>query len=181
MALVISLRDPVDLVPLTFILFSRSCRSWIFKVCSVVRSWGSRILRILDPRFLFHRGILEILDLEFLVMKWDPGDPGSYIFALSWDPGDLGSWLSDLAVGSCRSWILKSYFVVGSCRSWIPIFGCGTCLPSRSFVTVPMHSKTGMTTTFSGISDNHDRLHPRLARIENILVYHPFGYNQKWN
>ena len=82
MALVISLRDPVDLVPLAFILFSGSCRSWIFKVCSVVRSWGSRILRILDSNF-FHRGILEILDLEFWAMKWDPGDPGSCIFALS--------------------------------------------------------------------------------------------------
>ena len=128
MALVISLRDPMDLVPLTFILFLRSYRSRIFKVCSVLRSWGSRILRILDPRFLFHCGILELLDLEFLVMKRNPGDPGPYIFALSWDPGDLGSWLSDLAVGSCRSWILKSYFVIGSCRSWILIFGCGRCL-----------------------------------------------------
>ena len=93
-----------------------------------VRSWGYRILRVLDPIFLFHCGILEILDHEFLVTKWDPEDPGPYIFALSWGPGDIGSWLSDLAVGSCRSWILKSYFVVRSCRSWILIFGCGTCL-----------------------------------------------------
>ena len=50
---------------------------------------------------------------------------------------------------------------------------------SRSFVTAPMHSKTGMPTIFKGISDNHDRLLPQLARMEKILVYHPFGYNQK--
>ena len=42
--------------------------------------------------------------------------------------------------------------------------------PSQSVVTVPMHSKTGIPTTFKGISDNHDRLHPQLARMENILV-----------
>ena len=137
MASVISSQDPVDLVPVIFILSSRSCRSWIFKVCSVVRSWGSRILQILDPRFLFHRGILEILDLEFLVMKWDPWDPGSYIFVLLWDPGDLRSSLSDLAVGSCRSLILRSYFVVGSCRSWILMLGCGTCLATRPHFELP--------------------------------------------
>ena len=34
----------------------RSCRSWIFKVCSVKKSWGSWILRILDTKFMFHRG-----------------------------------------------------------------------------------------------------------------------------
>ena len=51
----------------------RSCRSWIFKVCLVLRSWGSWILRILEPNFLFHR---EILDL---------GDPGSWILR-SWIP-----------------------------------------------------------------------------------------------
>ena len=50
---------------------------------------------------------------------------------------------------------------------------------SRSFMTVPMHLKTGMPNTFKGISNNHDRLHPQLSRMENILVYHPFGYNQK--
>ena len=49
--------------------------------------------------------------------------------------------------------------------------------PPRPFVTVLMHSKTDMPTTFKGISDNHDRLQPQLARIENILVYRPFGYN----
>ena len=53
--------------------------------------------------------------------------------------------------------------------------------PSRSFVTVPMHSNTGMTTIFKGISDIHDRLHPQMVRMENILVYHQFGYNHKWN
>ena len=41
-----------------------------------MRSWGSWILRILDPNFLFHRGILEILDLDFLFLQWDPEDPG---------------------------------------------------------------------------------------------------------
>ena len=35
-------------------------------------------MRILDPGFLFHRGILEILDVHFLFLQWDPGDPGSY-------------------------------------------------------------------------------------------------------
>ena len=93
---------------------ARSRRSWIFKVCSVLRTWGSLILRILDPKFLFHHRILGILDLNLLLLQWDPGDPGSYIF-LSWDPGDLGSWLSDFAAGSCRSWILTFYFIVWSC------------------------------------------------------------------
>ena len=40
----ILLRNPADLLPLTFVLFLRSCRSWILKVCSVVRSWRSWIL-----------------------------------------------------------------------------------------------------------------------------------------
>ena len=31
-----------------------------------MRSWGSWILRIMDPKFLFHRGILEILYPKFL-------------------------------------------------------------------------------------------------------------------
>ena len=55
----------------------RSCRSWIVKVSSVLRSWRSWILRILDPKFTFYYGILEILDLGFLLLQWDPGDPGS--------------------------------------------------------------------------------------------------------
>ena len=53
--------------------------------------------------------------------------------------------------------------------------------PSQSFVTVPTHSKTGMTTTVKGINDTHHRLHPQLARMKNVLVCHPFGYNQNWN
>ena len=59
-------------------LFLRSCRSYIFKVCSVLISWGSWISCILDPNFLFLLGILEILSLDVFVLKWDPGDPGSY-------------------------------------------------------------------------------------------------------
>ena len=128
MAFGILLRDPVDLATLTVILFLRSCRSWIFKTCSVMRSWGSWILRILDPKFVPHPGILKILNLDFFVLKWDPGDPGSQILILSWDPEDLGSWLRGFAMGSCRSWILTFYFFVGSCGSWIQIFGCSTCM-----------------------------------------------------
>ena len=66
-AVCILLRYPVDLLPWTFILFLRSCRPWILKVCSVVGSWVSWILRILDPIILFHLEILEILDLDVLV------------------------------------------------------------------------------------------------------------------
>ena len=55
--------DPVDLGSL--------------KCFPVVGPWGSRILWILDPKFVFHPRILEILDLDVLVLKWDPGDPGS--------------------------------------------------------------------------------------------------------
>ena len=58
-------------------LYLRSCGFWIIKDCSVVGSWGCWILRILDPKFLFHYGILEILDIDVLVLKWDSGDPGS--------------------------------------------------------------------------------------------------------
>ena len=67
MALDILLWDPVDLVHWTCTLFLKSCRSGIFKVCSVVRSWRSWILGILDPKFLLHCGILETLDLGFCI------------------------------------------------------------------------------------------------------------------
>ena len=78
----------MDIVPGTFILFLRSCRSWVialgyeprawvFKVCSIMSSWGFGSLWIWDPKFLFHHGIPKILDLDFLVLKWEPGDPGS--------------------------------------------------------------------------------------------------------
>ena len=56
-----------------------SCRSWIFYVCSVLRSRGCWILQILYLIF-FHRRILEILDLEFVLLQWDPGSPGSHFF-----------------------------------------------------------------------------------------------------
>ena len=91
MALGILLRDHADLVSLTFILAVRFCRSWIFKVCSSLRSWESWILRILDLNFLFHRGILEVLDLIFFCF----------------------------AVGSRRSWILNFSLVVIFWRFWI--------------------------------------------------------------
>ena len=86
---IIMLSDPVDHGSWLFVADScgscavnihfvvRSCRSWIFKVCSVLRSWRSWILQILHPKFSFHCGILEILDLGFLLLQWDPGDPGS--------------------------------------------------------------------------------------------------------
>ena len=35
-------------------------------------SWVYWISRILDPKFLFHRGILEILELDFWGRKWIP-------------------------------------------------------------------------------------------------------------
>ena len=53
----------------------RSCGFYIFKVCSVVR-----IVGILDPTFLFHRGILQILDLDFSGGGGDSGDSGSHFF-----------------------------------------------------------------------------------------------------
>ena len=112
----------------TCILFLRSCRCWIFKVCSIMVFWVSWILRILDPNFVLYHRILEILDFDDLVLKWDLWDPGPQNIDIWWDPGDIGSWLSHSAVGSCRSWILTFYFVVRSCGSWILIFDCGTCL-----------------------------------------------------
>ena len=81
------LPDPADHGSLHFVM--RSCRSWIFKVRSVLRSWRYWILWIWDPKFSLPYGILEILDLIFLLLQWDPGDPGSYF--LPWDRGDLGS------------------------------------------------------------------------------------------
>ena len=64
------------------------------------------ILGILDPKFLFHHGVLEILYLFFFwLLKWDPRvldpkflfcreilgilDPDEVI--LPWDPVDIGS------------------------------------------------------------------------------------------
>ena len=35
-----------------------------------MRSWESWTMRILDPNFLHHRGILEILDLDFCFSSW---------------------------------------------------------------------------------------------------------------
>ena len=63
-----------------------SCRSWsLINLQSLIRL---EILEIMDLEdlgsdFLFHRGILEILDLDYLLLQWEPGDPGSLIFALS--------------------------------------------------------------------------------------------------
>ena len=33
------------------------------------------ILEILDPKLLLHCGILEILDIDYLLLQWDTGDP----------------------------------------------------------------------------------------------------------
>ena len=86
----ILLRDPVDLLPRKFILFLRSCRPWILKACSVIGSWRSLVLRILDPNFVFHRGILEILDPKFLLCReiLEILDPDKVI--LPWNPVDSG-------------------------------------------------------------------------------------------
>ena len=45
---------------------------------------------------MFHRRNLEILDLDFLLLQRDPGDPGSLFLSLNL--GDLGSGLSDFAL-----------------------------------------------------------------------------------
>ena len=103
----------------------RSCRSCIFKIWSVLRYWGSWILRILDSEFLFHRGILEILDLVFVtvVRSWR-----SWILIFCFVVRSWRSWI--LTKWFCRGILqilnLDIYSVVGSCRSWILIFGCGT-------------------------------------------------------
>ena len=52
---------------------------------------------------------------------------------------------------------------------------------SQSLCTKLTNSKTVISTTCKGISDNHCRLHPQLARTGAVLSYHPFGRNQKWN
>ena len=45
-----------------------------------------------------------------------------------------------------------------------------------------INSETVIPTTFKGISDKHDRLHPQqLAQRGAVLPYHPFGCNQKGN
>ena len=49
---------------------------------------------MLDSKFVFLRGILEILDLDFLfVLRWDPRRSGPLLFVLTWDFGDFGSRL----------------------------------------------------------------------------------------
>ena len=58
--------DLVSILNIDFVV--RSFRSGIFfKFCSVLRFWGSWILRILDSKILFHGEILDILDLDFFV------------------------------------------------------------------------------------------------------------------
>ena len=45
---------------------------------------GTIFIKFASSLFIvFHHGILEILDLDFFVLKWDPGDPGSQILILS--------------------------------------------------------------------------------------------------
>ena len=78
MVLGILLRDSVDLAPWTLVLILRSGWSWIFKVCSFVRSWGS---------YAFGYWILNIWlivrswrswILLFWFLNWDSGDPRSW-------------------------------------------------------------------------------------------------------
>ena len=106
MALGILLQIPVDLVPWIHFVVG-SCRSWIFKLCSVLRPWRSWILRISDPKFSFHREIREILDLDFCYCTGilDILDP---IFVCLY--GEILEILNpDWVVGSCRSWILTLF------------------------------------------------------------------------
>ena len=83
MALGILLRVPVGLV--------RSCSSWIFKVCFVLRSWRSWILGS------------WILNFRFIVGSWR----SCILFCFV------------IAVGSWRSLTLNFCFVVRPWRSWI--------------------------------------------------------------
>ena len=83
------LSDPVDHASWHFL--ERSCRSCTLNMvfaCEILKTldllslffleiFGSWILRILDPKFSFYRGILEIQDLDFLLLRWDAGGPGS--------------------------------------------------------------------------------------------------------
>ena len=48
-------------------------------------------------------------------------------------------------------------------------------------MTASTDSKTVIPLPFKGISDNHGRLHPQLARTGAALSFHPFGYNEKGN
>ena len=91
-ALGILLRDLVDVGHWTFILFWDPRGTWMFKVCSVVRSWGSWIIIFVssrDPRdvgFLLCREIMGILDLDWAILSWDPVDLAFwyFIFVVSW-------------------------------------------------------------------------------------------------
>ena len=132
----ILLQDPVNLLPWTFILLLRSCRTWILEVCSVVGSWdlGYYAYRILNVCFI--AGYWRSCILMFWFWSGILRDPGSLNFAMLGDPGDIGSWLRNFAMGSCRSWILTFYFAFGSCGSWILIFGCGICLNCQHYVEV---------------------------------------------
>ena len=46
---------------------------------------------------------------------------------------------------------------------------------------VSVNSKTVILTTFQEISDDHDRLHLRVAEAGAVLPYQAFEYNQKGN
>ena len=86
-------------------------------------------MRILDPRFLFYRGILEIVYLHFFVF-FCGGILETRILNLCsvvrfWRSG---CWLRDFAVRSCRFWIYIFYYVVECCGPRILIFGHGTCM-----------------------------------------------------
>ena len=48
-------------------------------------------------------------------------------------------------------------------------------------VTLSTNSKTVITKSFKGTSNNHGRLHPQLAWMGAVLQYHGFECNQKGN
>ena len=49
------------------------------------------MLEILDPKFVFGREILEIVDPDQVILPWNPADLGSWHSILSSDPADHGS------------------------------------------------------------------------------------------
>ena len=109
--------DPADLRSLKFVLSwdpgdLRSCGSWILNLILlwdpgdpgfyffVIAVWSC-----LDPKFLFCREILEILDLDQVIFSYNHVYLRSWHSFLSSDPADLGSWF----LAAAHVWSLHAY------------------------------------------------------------------------
>ena len=117
----------------------------------------------MDPKFWYHRRILEILDLDFCFSSGILGilDPK---FLLVREILEIVDPECDFAVGSCRSWILAFHFDIGSCGSWILIFDRGTCLTIWHTYVYQLKRNLGSEEADAYIRCGHDK------RIMSLMI-----------